>query len=60
MERSQIEKLILKANNLIAKFKAQDLVEVDEYEKQMESEGNIVEVTGGTYIRAWVFVPHEF
>jgi hypothetical protein len=58
MDIETAEKMISKAQDIIRKNKIEDFVEVDELNKSADwQRDSFVEVTGGTYVKAWVFVP---
>lgn len=58
MEKNEAEKIIRRAQDLVARHNVQDLVEVDELNPHRDwQQDTFVEVNGGTYVKAWVFVP---
>ena len=58
MDIDTAQKMVTRAQELIRKHHVEDLVEVDELDKSPDwQRDTFVEVSGGTYVKAWVFVP---
>jgi hypothetical protein len=57
MDRQEAEKVIKKAKDLVDRLQASDYVDVDEVSGGKDIESQVIEVEGGTWVRAFVFVP---
>lgn len=58
MDIDTAQKMIHKAQTMLKKRNVEDIVEVDELNKHPDWERDtFVEVNGGTFVKAWVFVP---